>query len=256
MQLKGKVALVTGGARRLGREIALALGGAGCDVAVHFGRSEEAAEETVSRLINLGVRSNAHQADLSNHSQIESLFDSVEKEFGRLDVLVNSAATFARTPFEEITVDEWDAVMTVNLRAPFLCSQHAAALMRRSPREPQEPAHIVNIGDLSGLQIWPQFVPHGVSKAGLMHLTRAMASELAPDIRVNVVVPGAILPPPEIDEESAAWREVGERLPVGRVGNTSDVADSVVFLCRNDFITGEELVVDGGERLIGPFHRS
>ncbi len=127
--------------------------------------------------------------------------------------------------------------------------------MRRSPRVPQEPAHIVNLGDLSGLQIWPQFAPHGVSKAGLMHLTRAMAREMAPEIRVNAVVLGAILPPPGVDEESAAWRQVGERLPLGRVGKAADVTQSVLFLCRNTFITGEELVVDGGERLVGPSHR-
>jgi NAD(P)-dependent dehydrogenase (short-subunit alcohol dehydrogenase family) len=255
MQLKGKVALVTGGARRLGREIALALAGAGCDVAIHYGRSGAAADETSGLIARSGVRSTALQADLSQPDQIEGLFQVLERDFGRLDILVNSAASFVSSPVESITSEAWDAVMAVNLRAPFICSQHGAQLMKRASRPPGEPAHIVNIGDLSGLQVWARFAHHGVSKAGLMHLTRSMAREMAPDVRVNAIVPGAILPPPGMDEESEAWLQVGERIPLGRVGKASDVANSVLFLCRSDFITGEELVVDGGERLVATSHR-
>jgi NAD(P)-dependent dehydrogenase (short-subunit alcohol dehydrogenase family) len=153
--------------------------------------------------------------------------------------------------------------MALNLRAPFLCSQAAARLMRASGRATGArgstggglgatgvPGLIVNVSDISGLNPWRGYAHHGVSKAALLHLTRVAARELGPHVRVNAVVPGPILPPPGEEEGSDAWRRRGERLPLGRTGQPQDVGEAVVFLARNDFITGETIVIDGGERLL------
>jgi pteridine reductase len=162
---------------------------------------------------------------------------------------VNSAASFENAPFDEITGEAWDAVMAVNLRAPFLCSQAAARLMRASSGA-GVPGLIVNVSDISGLTPWRGYAHHGVSKAALLHLTRVAARELGPHVRVNAVVPGPILPPPGEEEGSEAWRRRGERLPLRRTGRPQDIGEAVVFLARNDFITGETIVIDGGERLL------
>jgi pteridine reductase len=249
MQLQDKVAVVTGGAHRVGKAIALALARAGAHVVVHYGGSEQAAAETVREIKSLGVRAIPVQADLRDPKQIDGLFKAIETEFERLDVFVNSAASFLKKPFDETTVDDWQAVMHTNLRAPFLCSQRAARLMRRVERP--EPALIVNIADLSGIYPWQGYALHGLSKAGIIHLTRVSACELAPGVRVNAVAPGVILPPPGLDPGGKTWQSFGQRLPLKRTGHPDQVGQTVVFLAQNDFITGAVIPVDGGEHLIG-----
>jgi NAD(P)-dependent dehydrogenase (short-subunit alcohol dehydrogenase family) len=251
MNLSGKVAIVTGAAHRVGKAIGLALAREGMQIVVHYGSSEELAQETVREIAALGVRAVAVQADLRDVNQIDRLFHTVQQEFGRLDVLVNSASNFVKQPFDAITVEDWKDVMQTNLRAPFLCTQRAARLMRMESRPAEEPAAIVNIVDLSGIYPWRSFVQHGVSKAGLIHLTQISAYELAPGIRVNAVAPGAILPPQGMDPDSDTWRKLGERTPLGRTGHPDYVGQAVVFLAKNDYITGAVIPVDGGEHLIG-----
>jgi len=256
LKLTDTVALVTGAGRRLGRAIALELAAAGSNLVVHYGRSREAAEETAERIRALGREAAALPADLTRPEEIEALFCVARERLGRLDVLVNSAASFRRAPFEEITVEDWDAVQAVNLRAPFLCTQHAACLMREGPArpgslgEPHAPGLVVNMADMAGITTWSGYVHHGVSKAALLHLTNATARELGPDVRVNAIVPGPILPPPGEDEDSDAWRARGERVPLRRTGDPRHVARTVVFLADNDYVTGERLFVDGGEHLL------
>jgi NAD(P)-dependent dehydrogenase (short-subunit alcohol dehydrogenase family) len=251
MELQDKVALVTGGAHRVGKAVALALAREGMHVVVHYGTSEAAARETVAEIKSLGVRALPVRADLRDPAQIQALFATVKAEFGRLDVLVNSAASFVRQPFDEIGLDDWKDVLQVNLRAPFLCTQHAARLMRAVVRPPDEPAAIINIADLSGIYPWRGYVQHGVSKAGLLHLTKVTAYELAPAIRVNAIVPGAVLPPPGVDPQGETWVNLGARTPLGRTGHPDYVAQTAVFLARNDYITGAAIPVDGGEHLVG-----
>ena len=251
MQLQDKVVVVTGSAHRVGKAIALALARQGAHVVVHYGGSENAARDTVAEIKSLGVRAIRVQADLGNPAQIETLFQTIDSEFGRLDVLVNSASNFVKQPFDTVTVDDWKTVMQVNLRAPFFCTQQAARLMRRSPRPADQPALIVNIADLAGVHPWADFVQHGVSKAGLIHLTRISAVELAPDIRVNAIAPGAILPPTGMDPSGERWQHLGERVPLKRTGNPDFIGQTVVFLAANDYITGALIPVDGGEHLIG-----
>jgi len=249
MKLTDRVALVTGGAHRLGRAIALALAERGALIALHYDTSRVAARQTAGEIAAHGFDVEIFQADLSEPSQIAKLISRVGKRFGRLDILVNSAASFERRDFDEITAGDWDAVMALNVRAAFLTSQHAVPLMRAST---YQPTLIVNIADLSGLYPWLGYAHHSVSKAALIHLTKSLARELAPDIRANAIIPGAILPPPDIDAASPEWQGAGKRNLLKRVGDPADIGRAVVFLAESDFITGAIIPVDGGESLLGP----
>lgn len=248
MPIEGGVALVTGAGRRLGREIAVALGGDGFDVVVHYGSSQSEAEETVAALQRLGRRAWAVEADLADLSAIERLFDRVEAEAGRLDLLVNSAATFDRQPIDEVGPADWERSMAVNLRAPFFCTQRASRLMLRNTSG----GCIVNLADRSGVTPWLEYSVHGISKAGVVFMTRALACELGPRIRVNAVVPGPILPPPGDDPAGEAWRRRGDHLPLGRTGDPSDVCGAILYLVEAEYVTGVVLPVDGGEHLSSP----
>ena len=239
----------------MGRALAIGLAEAGCDVMVHYHRSAEAAEETADDIRALGRDAATTSTDLSDPPAIDALFDALDGRFGRLDVLVNSAASFERRPIEQITAAEWDAVHALNLRAPFLSSQRAAERMRASDRrggrsDGGAPGVIINLADPSGVSTWRGFAHHGVSKAGLLHLTRVTARELAPDVRVNSIVPGPILTPPGESTESGSWREKGRRVPLARVGEPAEIAQTAVFLARNDYVTGATIFVDGGEHLL------
>ncbi len=249
MNLTGKIALVTGGAHRVGKAIALALAEQGVHVVVHYGSSSDAAQGTVQQIEALGVRALSIRADLRDPDQITALFETVSETFGRLDVLVNSAANFVKKPFDEMTLDDWQAVMQTNLRAPFFCTQYAARLMMRTSRPEGESALIVNISDLGGVYPWRGFSAHGISKAGIIHLTKVAALELGPAVRVNAVVPGAVLPPSDMDP--ARWAAMGDQVPLKRTGDPGYIGQTVVYLAQNDYITGAVIPVDGGEHLVG-----
>jgi NAD(P)-dependent dehydrogenase (short-subunit alcohol dehydrogenase family) len=243
------VALVTGAGRRLGRTIALALARQGADVVVHYGSSRDGADETVGEIERLGRTGWSMGADLSDPNAIGGLFDRIEAEVGGLDVLVNNAARFDSTPFDDVEPEDWGRSLAVNLRAPFFASQRAARLMRG--RSESWTGAIVNITDVSGFRPWLGFAVHGISKAGLAFMTEAAARELGPAVRVNAVMPGPILPAPGEDPESEEWKRRGSRLPLGRTGDPEDVADAVLYLVRAEYVTGVVLPVDGGERLVG-----
>lgn len=248
MDMKGKVALVTGGAHRVGRAIALALAEAGADLAIHYGRAADEARATVDELLGMGVRARAYAADLAQPASIAALFEALAADFGGLDILVNSAAAFPYRRFERMTAEEWDHTLAVNLRAPFLCTQAAAKLMRAAPRE--TPGLVVNIADLSGVKVWPGYAAHGVSKAGLLQLTRSAALELAPQVRVNALVLGPIMPVHQRGEDEA-WQKLIASLPLGRPGGGAEVGRAVRYLAESDFITGATVALDGGESLLG-----
>jgi NAD(P)-dependent dehydrogenase (short-subunit alcohol dehydrogenase family) len=242
MDLRGRVALVTGAARRLGRAIARGLADAGADLAIHHHDAPEQAEEAAAEFRRLGVRAQVFQADLTDPQQIARLFAALDEAFGRLDVLVNSAALFERKPVLEITVEGWDRVMDLNLRAPFLCSQHAARLMKRKGG-----GRIINIADVAAFQPWPAHAHHSISKAGLIMMTRVLARALAPGILVNCVAPGHVLPPDDTTPEQR--RKLAEMTPLRKLGTPDDVVQAVLFLVDSGYITGETIVVDGGRRL-------
>jgi pteridine reductase len=238
--LLGCVALVTGSAKRLGRAVALRLAAEGADVVVHYRTSAAEARSAVAEIEKLGRRGMAIAADLDRVSEIKRLFDETAKQFGRLDILVNSAANFLPASIVSTTEEIWDASLDSNLKAPFFCAQAAAPLLRRTK------GTIVNFADTGGLLGWPGYIPHSVSKAGVVMLTKVLAKALAPDVRVNAIAPGTITmlgDPPEWEAEFI------KLAPLQRSGTPGDVTDTVLFLVQSKFVTGQVLVVDGGRTL-------
>ena len=242
MDLHGKVALVTGGAVRVGKSIALALAEAGADIAFSYNSSADAALATAEEIKMLGRRALAFRADQAQAEQVAALVETTVAQMGRLDVLVNSASLWHRTPWAELDEAAWDHLLDINLKGPFLCAKAAA---------PHLAAHgdgaIVNIVDLSAGVPFPNLMPHSAAKAGLWNLTQALAMELAPAVRVNAIAPGPVLPPPEYTEKQIA--ATARRTLLGRWGCAEDVAQAVVFLAQAPYITGVLLPVDGGEHL-------
>lgn len=243
MELNGRTALVTGGAHRLGRAFALGLARAGADVLVDYHDSEDAARRTVEEIRALGRRAESVRADVSDAADVKRLVTACEDHFGRLDVLVNSASLFHSAPVEETSDADWERSLAVNLTGPFMLSRDAAALLRRDGG-----GLIVNIADLSAFQPWPSYVAHAVSKAGLVHLTRVLARALAPDIRVNCVAPGTVLPPSGYTDAESDPQ--GTRRVVDREGVPEDAVRALLYFVDADFVTGETAVVDGGRMLL------
>lgn len=236
------VALITGGAVRVGRAVSLGLADAGYDVVVGYRTSERAAEEVAATVEEVGQRAALAQGDVSRRADVDAMAGQVRSTFGRLDLLVNSASTFFRTPLLEVSEEEWDRTMDVNVKGPFLLVRALAGLL-----EDRGGGSVVNVVDLSAFEPWLEHPHHSVSKAALLHLTRVMARTLAPGIRVNAVAPGTVLPPEEYTEER---REASrEKTVLGTLGTPDDVVRTVLFLARSPFITGEVVVVDGGRSL-------
>jgi glucose 1-dehydrogenase len=243
MELLGRRALVTGSAVRLGRAITLALAGAGCDLALHHWRSQAAAEEVAAAVAAAGRRAVPLRADLSDPAACAALVAAARQALGGLDVLVNAAATFLRGDLQTTSLAEWDAQIALDLRAPFLLSQAFAAGLG-----PASTGKIVNITDARVRRPARGHLAYRVAKAGLAHLTELLAVELAPRVTVNAVAPGAMLAPPGEDETAFAQR-VATVVPLRRAGGGAAVADAVLYLLREDFVTGVVLPVDGGEYL-------
>jgi pteridine reductase len=239
-QLTGRVALVTGSGKRLGRAVALRLAQEGADVVIHHRSSAAEARDVVAEIEKLGRRPVAIAADLSSVAEIKRLVAETEQRFGRLDILVNSAANFLHAEFEATSEQLWDSALDTNLKAPFFCSQAAAPLLKKTR------GVIINFADIGGFLGWPGYIPHSVSKAGVIMLTRVLAKTLAPDIRVNAIAPGTITMPGDPPEWEA---EYIKRAPLQRSGTPSDITETVLFLVQSRFITGQVLVVDGGRTL-------
>lgn len=232
--MNGQVVLVTGAAKRIGRGIALRLAREGARVAIHYSTSEAEARATAVECGNAPV----FRADLEKVAEIERLFSDVQQHFGKLDGLVNNAARYTRRDPLEITESDWDFIHSVNLKATFFCCQQGARLMLGG-----EGGKIVNISSLGGIRAWPDHAHYCASKAGVIHLTRALALAWAPKITVNSVAPG-VIPFGEPDERV---KRLIAKTPAGRAGTADEIADAVVFfLTASDFITGQILAVDGG----------
>ncbi len=242
MELCGKVALVTGGAVRLGKALTLALADAGTRVAIHYGRSAESAAATAAEARAARTEAEVFQADLREAGSARHLVENVVARFGRLDILVNSAAIFERGDLENTTEALWDAHFDTNLKAPFFLCQAFAAQMANGRQ-----GHIVNIADWRAIRPGPHYLAYTLTKAALVTMTRSLALALAPAIQVNAIAPGAILPPPGKDREYL--ERLAEGIPLKRAGSPEDVAKALLFLLSSDFVTGELLFVTGGEHL-------
>ena len=241
--LHDKVALVTGGGRRIGRVIALTLARGGAHVVVNYNRSRAEAQAAAREIAALGVQAAALHADVSRPLQVEAMFRKLEKRFGRLDILVNNAAVFFPRAWNELKEKDWDQILGTNLKGAFFCAQAAARLMMR-----QKSGAIINISSLGGLQAWPDYMHYCSSKAAVIMLTRCLAKALAPHVRVNSVAPGAILVPGEA--HSAMIENVIRTTPLEKAGGAQDIADVVLFLATHaGFITGQVFAVDGGKSI-------
>lgn len=236
------LALVTGGAHRLGKSFAMALGRAGYAVCVHYLTSATGAQRTLQELHALGVPAFLVRADLRDPLEIQAMFGVIDSIPHRMRVLVNSAGTLSGERVETLTVEQWDTELDVNLRAPFLCAQQAAERM-------QQGGLIVNVTDVGARMSWSRFPAYAVSKAGLEALTRVLARAYAPKIRANAIAPGLVLRSSETSE--AAWHQLLKRLPLRRAATVDEVAAALEFLLANEYVTGQTLAVDGGYSLLG-----
>lgn len=233
--LEGHVAIVTGAAKRIGRAIALTLAREGATVAVHYRSSRDAAQKTAHEA---GGGATTFRADLSDLGSLTALADDVTSQLGTPSILVNSAAVFARTPFPDVTEDAWDKQFDINLKGTFFLTQAVCRHMKRGL--------IVNIADSAGLSVWPGYIPYSVSKGGVISMTRGLAKALAPDIRVNAILPGPMLQPEGEGEMESIENGIKKTL-LKRQGSPEDIAKAVrYFAVDGDYVTGAILPVDGG----------
>lgn len=241
MNPEGRVALVTGGARRVGRVLAQTLADRGARVAIHHHGSPNEAQSLIDQLTARGIDAAAFRADLRTPDTPDRLIADVVARFGSLDILVNSAAVMVRSTLDDITTEEWDDTFALNLRAPFFCARAAARAMGDLG------GVIVNLADLAGIEAWPAYAAHGISKAGVIHMTRVLARILAPRVRVNAIAPGAVLLPEHWTADDAAHLE--RTTPLRRLGSPEDVAQAMLYLIEADYVTGDLVIVDGGRHI-------
>ncbi len=237
--LSGKTMLITGGAKRLGRAIALAAAKNGADVVITYRNSQREAEHLVAELSGFGGEALALRADVTDERSVREMVKEVVGERGKIDVLVNNAANYETVEFAKITVAQWDAIFASNTRGPFLVSREALPYLKK------QRGRIINMGSLGGLRPWPSHAHYCSSKAALHMLTEVMAKALAPEIAVNTVAPGMI----ELGEKSAAafMTKMSKQTPMQRNGTAADIAAAVMFFATAPhFITGQLLAVDGG----------
>ncbi len=239
MDPAGKVCLVTGSAKRVGKAIALALAERGASLAVHYRASKREAEAAAAAIRRSGAHARTFQADLARAADCKRLVREVLRAFGVIDVLVNNASVFFKTPYAALDEKAWNETLDANLRAPFLLCKYAGDAMLR-----QKGGAIVNIADWAGLRPYRDYLPYCVSKGGLITMTKAFARELAPHVRVNAVCPGPVMFPENFSE--AERREALARVPLKRAGSPEDVASAVLYFIESEFATGAVLPVDGG----------
>ena len=240
MRLEGRVVLITGGARRIGRALALGLAQRGAAIAFSYRTAAPEARRAIREIESLGVRALAVRADLSRAADVQRLIRLVGARFGRLDALINCAANFDRVPFDELSERDWDRALDTNLKGPFLCAVYASRLLRKHGGK------IINFADWAGVRPYRDYLPYCVSKGGIITLTKALAKELAPRVQVNAIAPGPILPPPGMS--AAVRRRIARRVPLRRWGSQKDLVNTAVFLLEGtDFMTGSVVFVDGGQ---------
>ena len=237
--LLGKAALVTGGARRIGREIALQLAAAGAEVTITYRSSRREAEETIKAIKDVGRLAIAVECDVQSEGSVRDAVTAAVNFHGHLDVLVNNAGVFQSVPLDQLTLEQWDTVFATNTRGPFLLARQAIEYLRKSQ------GRIINIGSLGGIRAWAGHAHYCSSKAALHMLTQAMAKAFAPDVAVNCVAPGWIDLGEEASQSEA--QHFAAKTPMKRNGTARDVADAVVFFAAaTSFITGQVIAVDGG----------
>ena len=242
VDLTGRTALVTGGGTRVGAAIVRALAGAGCDTLIHHASNASGARAVLAEVAQLGRKAAALQADLTDRTQLARLAAEAEALYGRVDILVHTAGNFERTPPEALTAEAWDRALALNATAPYLLTLALAPALKRAR------GSVVAITCISAERPWKNYIPYAVSKAALAHLVEGLAIGLSPEVRVNAVAPGTVMPPDDYDSEKVD--KLRARAPLDRIGSADDVARAVVFLAQNDYLTGQTITVDGGRSLV------
>jgi NAD(P)-dependent dehydrogenase (short-subunit alcohol dehydrogenase family) len=242
MKLNGKVALVTGGAKRIGKAIVHTLANRGCRLIVHYHTSQAEAEETVRELLAAGHEAITLQANIAEETDVDRMIEAAIARFGRIDVLVNNASVFYRTPIETLTAEEIVRVIDTTLTGTFMCAQKIGLRM-----SDWGSGHIINMADVAGVRPWSDYVPYSVAKACVLTLTQGLAMELAPKVMVNAIVPGPVLFQDDTPDQ-VRQREIGKTL-VKRMGTPQEVAELVAFVAESDYSTGAVFHVDGGRAL-------
>jgi pteridine reductase len=243
MNINGKVALITGSAKRIGREVAIELARRGARIAIHYRSDENEASDTLKSVQDSGSGGAVFRADLNDNEAVDKMFRELEASLGGLDILVNSASVFSPSTADQTTPRQWDEQMDTNAKAPFFVAQRAARLMLVRGH-----GKIVNMADVAGEVIWPAYLPYSVSKAALIALNRGLAKAYAPRIQVNAVAPGPVLFPEHYSEEQK--NAAIERTLLKRAGSPQDIVNAVIFLIENDYITGDVIHVDGGRHIL------
>ena len=244
MKLKNKVAIVTGSSRGIGKAIALAFAREGANVVVNYVRSEDEAKEVVKGIEALNSTGIAIKADISESKDVENMVNKVIEKFGRIDVLVNNAGIGAHL-LKGSDIEKWDKIMDVNLKGVFLCSQAVAKVMLK-----QKSGNIINISSIAGIEPGLSSLYYSISKAGVIMLTKCLALELAPYVRVNSIAPGYVKTP--MMTRALSEEEIVKSIPLGRLGTPEDIANVAIFLASSDsdYITGQVIVVDGGKAIL------
>jgi len=246
MKLKGKTALVTGAAKRVGREIALGLARRGANIVVHYNSSASDARRAVAEIKALGVDAIAVKADQADACEVRAAVGKAVKHFGEVHVLVTSAAVYRKTPFDTLTEEDWDYHIDANLKGPFLFALEVGRHMKARGIA----GKIITFSDWAAIRPYANYLPYCVSKAGVICLTKSLAKALGPNVQVNAIAPGPVLLPPDFTEEER--QEVIDATVVKRLGSPQDIVNSVIFLIEgSDFITGHVLLVDGGRLIAG-----
>ena len=246
MKLKGKVALITGAGRGIGKAIALEFAREGASIVVNYSKSKKEADETVNEINKLGPKAISVRADVSKKDEVENMFESSLKEFKRIDILVNNAGIISVAAIEKITEEDWNRLIDVNLKGVFLCSQAASKIMMR-----QKTGKIINISSMAALWGQPDILPYCMSKGGVAQLTKSLAVEWAKyNIQVNDIAPGLFITPltKDIFTEPVMNKRLREKTPMGRLGKLEELQGAAIFFASSasDFVTGETIRVDGG----------
>lgn len=241
MEIKGKTAFVTGGAIRVGKAISLALAEAGANVVINYSSNAQKATETVLEIEKLGVSALAVQANIADWEQVKAMFTQIHNKMGKIDILVNNASPFLKSPVPTDSMEIWHLVTGVQIDGAFYVSNLAAKDMLE-----KKDGAIVNIIDLSAWEAWPNLTAHAVGKSALLTMTRQFALELHPYVRVNAIAPGPVLAPPDYSEEKI--KRTAEKTLLNRWGSAEDISKTVIFLVESDYITAESIAVDGGQR--------
>ena len=240
MRLEKRVVLVTGGAKRIGRHLALALARRGAHLIINYRYSNTDAQAVIREIETLGVEAMAVQGDVSNAADVDRMVRQSTERFGRIDVLINNAAVYFKTPFQHVSESDWDLTLDLNLKGSFLCARAVAdGMVERGEGK------IINFADWAGMRPYREYLPYCVSKAGVIALTQSLAQELAPAVQVNCIAPGPILLPEEMDEHER--EKVIRATPLKRIGSPEDIVQTVLYLIEGtDFVTGGTYLVDGG----------